>query len=498
MSERLDARAEVLKLARLLTVEDSELEFLGELPPNALRQYREAATERLFDADAATFRRVGSAARLVPSPIVASIAQRAFGPLLCARAAGCVDEGKALDVLRRLPAEFVAEATVEVDPRRVAGLIPKVPQELVVPVARLLGEREEYVTMGRFLAYVPDHVITAAIGALSDEAMLRTAFVLEHKDSLDHAVGLLPPARLPGIIASASDLGLWAEALDLLDHLSEERLGPIAETVAAQNEAAIGKLVSAVSAGGLWDSLLPVVRLMSEDSLTRLVEVPVFHDPAILAEIIDSAATSSSGLWQDLAPLIDALPAEVHLQAAEIASRLPADRLAAILRDAVDAPKALPPLGSLVGAMDEEGKRKVGKAVQAVAEDDPGVLRAIIEAAARDGFWAQLAPLLAQLPHATQTAVAGVAAALEDDQLAHIVRDAADAPEALPPLVAILELMPSSGQARVAAVIESAPQTVVRDLLDGLESRPSSQPDRQLPEVISDAASRALASVEEA
>src|SRR5437763_938879 len=83
------------------------------------------------------------------------------------RAAGTVDTGTALDVLRRLPPEFVAAATIEVDPRRVVDVIAAVPQETLVPVARILGERREYVTMGRFLAYVPDHAIVSAIATLS-------------------------------------------------------------------------------------------------------------------------------------------------------------------------------------------------------------------------------------------------------------------------------------------------------------------------------------------
>jgi hypothetical protein len=84
MSEPLENRAEILKLARLLAVEPVELEFLAVLPARAVREFREQATERLLDADAAMFRRVGAAARMIPSELLASIAQRAFGPL-CAR-----------------------------------------------------------------------------------------------------------------------------------------------------------------------------------------------------------------------------------------------------------------------------------------------------------------------------------------------------------------------------------------------------------------------------
>ncbi|HSV41038.1 MAG TPA: hypothetical protein VLI04_19915, partial [Nocardioidaceae bacterium] len=204
MSKRLETSAEILKFARLIDVEPAKLAFLESVPPDELRALREGVTHSIFDAGAQSLRRVAAGAKLVPSPIVASIALKSFGPLLCARAAGAVDPGKALDVAKRLPAGFLADVTIQLDPRRVADIISRVPKELVVPVAAELGKREEHVTMGRFLAYVPDHAVVAAMTALSDEAMLRTAFVLEHKDRLDHALGLLPPERLPGIIANAS------------------------------------------------------------------------------------------------------------------------------------------------------------------------------------------------------------------------------------------------------------------------------------------------------
>jgi len=362
MSERLDARAEVVKLARVLSMDESELAFLEGLPSAELRAFREQATNRLFDAGARMLGRVGSAARLLPSGLVATIAQRSFGPLLCARAAGTVDTAKALDVARRLPAEFLADVTVELDPRRVAAIIADVPEELVVPVAGELGRREEHVTMGRFLAYVPDHAIAAAIGVLDDETMLHTAFVLEHKDRLDHAIGLLPPERLPGILQRASELGLWPEVLDMLDHLSDARRGPIADLVAEQDEVVVDELVRAVSAAGIWDSLLPVVRTMSSQSRIRLAAMSSFHDSVVMREIIQAAA--AQGLWLDLVPLIDALPPAPRAHVSEIAATLDDHLLANVLSDASAATVTLPTLLSIVSGMNDPGRQRVADLIE--------------------------------------------------------------------------------------------------------------------------------------
>lgn len=357
MSETLEVRAELLKLSRLLGVGEGELGYLEGIPSAELRQFRESATERLFDDGARMLGRVGAASRLVPAGLTATIAQKAFGPLLCARSAGMVEASKAVDVARRLPADFLADVVIDLDPRRVVDIIAQVPAELVAPVARELGNRREHVTMGRFLAFVPDHLIATAMGALDDEAMLHTAFVLEHKDRLDHAVGLLPPERLPGILQSAGGLGMWPEVLDLLDQLTEERLGPIADLVATQDEALVADLLRSVSEQGIWDSLLPVVRQMSDAGRAQIVTVPVFHDPQILREIVEAAA--SQGLWLDLVPLVDAVPDDVRRTVAEIAGSLDPQLLNNVLAEAVGAPETFETLLGLVSEMPASGQAKV-------------------------------------------------------------------------------------------------------------------------------------------
>ncbi len=363
MSRTLETSAEILKLGRLVGVPEGELDYLDGVPPEELRALREQVTDSLFDTGAAALARLGAAAKLLPSGLVASISERAFGPLLCARAAASVDPAKAIDVAQRLSPGFLADATIELDPRRVARIIAGVPTDLVEPVAAELGRREEHVTMGRFLAFVSDDAIVAAMGALSDEAMLRTAFVLEHKEALDHAVGLLPPERLPSVLHCASENDLWPEALDLLDHLSAETRGPIADVVAQLDEDLVARLVAAVSEAGIWESLLPVVSTMTPEGRLLIASRPAFHDDRVLAEIVHAAAVS--GQWLDLVPLLRALPAEVVAKLPAVVTDLDHDTLARMLTQAVAAADTLVPLLDIVSDMDDVGRAKVIEVVDA-------------------------------------------------------------------------------------------------------------------------------------
>jgi hypothetical protein len=385
MSEVLDARAEVLKLARLLDVSADDLSYLSGLASTEVRELRERATDRLFTS-APGLAGAAAAAKLIPSGLVATIAQRAFGPMLCARAAGGADTGKAIDVAKRLPTEFLADVAVHLDPRRTAQIIAEVPAEIVVPVAKELGARHEHVAMGRFLAFVPDHGIAAAIGALDDETMLRTAFVLEHKDRLDHAIGLLPPERLPGIIDTAARLELWSEALDLLGHVSDARLGPIAEVVADLPEETVAALIGAVSADGLWATLLPVVRLMANEARVRIAAMSPFHETEVLVDILRAATSEDAdGLWVDLVPLVDALPDEAHSRIAGLVTTLDPAALDVLLRDAILKPELLESLLRLVDRMDSEGRHAVIAAIDAADRSlGEGLLAGLTEPAEID------------------------------------------------------------------------------------------------------------------
>ena len=72
-------------------------------------------------------------------------------------------------------------------------MIPRIAPARIAAVTRELLRREEYVTMGRFVGHLHDDAVRATFDVLDDVALLRVAFVLEQKESLEHLISLLPP-----------------------------------------------------------------------------------------------------------------------------------------------------------------------------------------------------------------------------------------------------------------------------------------------------------------
>ena len=98
------ADAEIVKLARLLGTKPAKIAYLREIDWQDIRDVREQASTAMFEGDRQQLQRVAAATRLVPSKITATIGERAFGPLLCARVSGLLEPSRAVDVAGHLPA----------------------------------------------------------------------------------------------------------------------------------------------------------------------------------------------------------------------------------------------------------------------------------------------------------------------------------------------------------------------------------------------------------
>ncbi|MFI5776301.1 hypothetical protein [Nocardia sp. NPDC051570] len=420
MTDRLLARAETTKLARLLDIPDPDaLEFLTALPPEAIRAFRERATDLLFDADGPKLRRIAAATKLVPTPIAARAAERAFGPGLCAAVAAQVEPARAVDIAKALPAPFLAEATIQLDPRRTAQIIPKVPLPMVVAVARELLSRGEHVTLGRFVGVVSEEMMAAAAEVMDDTDLLRTGYLLEDKSSMDNLLEIVA-ARLPGVVRAAHEQAMWAEGIDLLATVNPANRARIGDLSAQLGGEILDSLVEAVYELDAWATLLPVTSAMSHDSLAVFAQRPIVHTEPVLTAIVDVAL--DHGLWLDLLPLATHLPAQpLAFIAARVAAE-PDHELAELIgqADAADLWDAMIPIA--LAMTDPERRRMAGLPVM----QDPDVLRAITVTCARHELWSQVLPLVDALPEAGKKTLGLCLAELTDKQVRAAVLAAAE------------------------------------------------------------------------
>jgi AcrR family transcriptional regulator len=191
--------AEIRKLARVLGVSPDRFGYLRDVPAADVRLLREQMTSTLFDAHLGVLERMAGASRLLPSPVLAKMAEKVFGPLLSARIAGLVDVSRGVDIAKRLPPRFLADVAAELDPRRAAGIIAGLPAPVVVAVARELARREDWITIARFVDTLPERGIVASLEVIPNEALPQVAEMLDDPARVRYVLDLRPEHRMDAI-----------------------------------------------------------------------------------------------------------------------------------------------------------------------------------------------------------------------------------------------------------------------------------------------------------
>ena len=215
---------------RLLHVEPERLAPLAEVPLEDLHLLRDQVTSRLFDEGRESWARVAAVSRRVPAGLAATLAERALGPVLAARATTSVDIDKAVELSSRFSATFLADVATHLDPRAVDDLTARLPAQVIADTSTELARREEWLVMADFVGTISSAALTATMSVMSEAQILRVALLLEDPSRLQEIVSLLDDDRLDaGVVAAeAHRLG------DALDLVAANVTGEQAERIAAR------------------------------------------------------------------------------------------------------------------------------------------------------------------------------------------------------------------------------------------------------------------------
>lgn len=316
-------QAELTKLARLLRTRPEALDFLGPLDSNALNALRLAATRRLHGSHHTFFSRVAAASKLLPTAMVAFIAQRSIGPLLCARVADAMSTERAIAITSHLPAEFMAAATPHLDSARARELTAALPLARVIEVAQALIRQREFITLGDLVGNLPMSIIGPILQEIDDgEALLQSGFYVEAPERLNEMLDALPLPRLSKVIAAAADekADLWPHALALMSVVSPRWQQRLVLLAVEGEESVLESMIRGVVKHDLWNVTLPLLQLMPESGRQRLVNLAVLNDDTVLRRLLDAAARHD--LWQHLLPLAPLMNQELRQRMGRLTDEL--------------------------------------------------------------------------------------------------------------------------------------------------------------------------------
>ena len=355
---RVESIAEQVKLGRLLALPPDAQKLYAALPAHTLRALREQVSDQLFDDSRSMLERVASASRLLPNALVASVGERSFGPMLCARITGLLSPERAAAVAAHMPKAFLADVAMQLDPRSAHAVIAKLSTPHVVAVAQVLLERGEHLTLARFVDSLDLAVIAAVIDVIQHEAvLLDIAFYIETKPRISELAGILSKERLRRLVLHAGDGGedSWVASLALMSHLNDSWRRQIGDIVVAEGGGFLTRLVDAAHAHDLWDAMLPLVGSMTPEARFVLAALPAFRRTEVLESVVLAAHTAR--LWPELLPLATALQPDARALLAHVVEGLPEATLLDMIKTAHE--RALwPDLLSLIAQMaPAEGER---------------------------------------------------------------------------------------------------------------------------------------------
>lgn len=397
----LEVRAEIIKLARVLGRDVDELQFLTSVPAMDIRHLRETTHEHLFNGDRATFRKLAAASKLLPARITAAIAQKAFAPVFIARIAGEMPTDRAIDIAQRIDTRFLADVTLELDPRAVGPIIREMPVAVVRDVALELVRRREYITMGLFVGHVTDRALEQVIAAITDEEhLLRIALFVEAKEKISTLAGKLSDQRLRRIVELAQDESkdLWGSGLSLMAYVDPPIQRTLGDMVAEESDETLTRLLRRCQDEDLWPAILPVIARMSPDKQARLLRLDALADPEVLTSVFRAA--EEHDLLRTVLPIVATMAGADIAGAAEAVG---ADRLVRLFRAAEDA-HLVPHLLGMTDQLDDEERSWLAAVAAAMPAELQDRFALEVEQA---GLWPQLFDVAATIPPEDRAGLAG-------------------------------------------------------------------------------------------
>lgn len=340
---RLATQAEVLKLARTLGVPAEQLDFLRPLPDEALRHFRAAVSDFLYDEQRPLLRWLAHAARWLPAVVSAVLVRYWLKAPLTARLAAELPAWRVAAIARFLPADFLADIATTLDPRGARELVQLLPVSTLIAITHQLLARSDHLTLGRFVGYLPDARISDIAASIVDEGdLLDIVFFIESPNRLDHLLQVLPAERIERALALVSQpeqRARWPSVLALLSYVGYGLKRELGEQVVGLGEAVLTRIIEAADEGALWEDLVPVVASLSPAAQARIVALPAIREPALLQRILQ--AIDACAQWPAMLSLVAHMDTATRDGLAQALATLPKEMLervayAALLRSQWD------------------------------------------------------------------------------------------------------------------------------------------------------------------
>lgn len=452
-------QAETVKMARLLRCTPEELAYLEVLDTDTLHDLRQSCTRQLLDQQRALFGRIATASKLLPMSLLAFISERTMGPLLCARIAGEMSTGRAIEICRHLSPAFMASSAIYLEADKARELTAALPLQSVVTVTRELIARREFITLGDLVGTLPMSIIEGVLREVDNgEALLRIGFFVESTGRLNDILDTLPITRLHDLIAAAADerTDLWPHALALMSVVQPHWQARLVNIAADGQEETLASMIRGVVKHDLWSTVLPLMGMMTRSNQQRVINLPVVNDDVVLRRLLKAA--EAENLWHHMLPLIPLMNDDLRTRIATLTDELSEDTI----RHLVSVFHAQDIWHHSLPLIEKMGIVRRAVIAELVAESDDAALTSLIRNVSEHKQWELILPIVSIMAEKAQQRFVRLPL-MQDENLLRDVLVATDKYElwqVMLPLVGLMEERERRSVARLAESLDA--DTIVR------------------------------------
>ncbi|QQG86628.1 hypothetical protein [Mycobacteroides chelonae] len=313
MSDLL-THAQITLLAELLQADETALVGLARLGADNVEALRNGLSDAIFDSLAPTFARVSKLGQIIPNAVVIAVAEKVVPPEVAGRAAGALGlayEDRAIAVLSGMKPAYLAEAAKHVDPRIVPHFAPKLPSHLLIPTAKELLRRRDYLTASRFVEFATDqHIVEFERAIDDDEGLIRAGAYVSRADVLDRILWVAGTARVTRMATQAA-LGsaeLIVAMLSVLARITPSIAAPAAAVLLANPDGTVSLHILRVAADEhALGAVLQLSALLDTAHLDRFSRLPLFEDSEFRSQMRHAIETAEQQqVWNRIDDVVEA------------------------------------------------------------------------------------------------------------------------------------------------------------------------------------------------
>jgi hypothetical protein len=203
MAVDLATRAEIIKLARDLSTDPVQLQYLAGADASAVAELRRAIEVARFSRLRPQLLRLAGTVNLLPTAVTARIAKATIGPALSGRVASVLPLATAIKFVAHYDAAYLAQIAPTLEPDSGSAIIASVAPDLAVEVAVELMRAAEFPTLGRLLSVVSRPVVDGLIAQANPVQLLLLAYFADDHQLLDEILAAQADAVLAEVVVAA-------------------------------------------------------------------------------------------------------------------------------------------------------------------------------------------------------------------------------------------------------------------------------------------------------